>query len=276
MKKIKISVLMSVYCKEKPSNLKLALESIINQSYKADEIILVEDGSLTVELDKTIDDIQKRCNYLNVIKLEKNVGLGNALNEGLKHCNNKYVARMDSDDISELNRFKLQIDYITKHPEIDVLGGNILEFDDESGMNLSYRNVPKNFDDIKKFLKRRNPMNHVTVMFKKDKVESSGGYINCLFFEDYYLWARMIKNNCIFANLPDVLVKVRAGLSMSGRRGNLKYIKSIFNFEKRLLNLKLINIIDFLYNVSIRSVVSLMPNKVRNNIYQRRLRNEKN
>lgn len=276
MKKIKISVLMSVYCKEKPSNLKLALESIINQSYKADEIILVEDGSLTVELDKTIDDMQKRCNYLNVIKLEKNVGLGNALNEGLKYCNNKFVARMDSDDISELNRFKLQIDYITKHPEIDVLGGNILEFDDETGKNLSYRNVPRKCEEIKRFLKRRNPMNHVTVMFKKEKVEASGGYLDCLFFEDYYLWARMLKNNCIFSNLDDVLVKVRAGLSMAGRRGNINYIKSIIVFEKRLLDLKLINFFDFLYNISVRSTVSLMPNKIRYYIYQRRLRNEKN
>lgn len=276
MNKNKVSVLMSVYHKEKPANLKMAVESIINQTYKADEIILVEDGPLSLELDKIIKKLQKKCSYLYTVKLEKNMGLGKALNEGLKYCNNKYIARMDSDDISELNRLELQISYMISHPEIDVLGGNIIEFDDETGKNLSYRNVPRKCEEIKRFLKRRNPMNHVTVMFKKEKVEASGGYLDCLFFEDYYLWARMLKNNCIFSNLDDVLVKVRAGLSMAGRRGNINYIKSIIVFEKRLLDLKLINFFDFLYNISVRSTVSLMPNKIRYYIYQRRLRNEKN
>lgn len=273
----KVSVLMSVYKKEKPQNLKLAIMSIINQTREVDEIILVEDGPLGEELDSIIKEIKMECEYLKNIKLKKNVGLGRALNEGLKHCKNNFVARMDSDDICELNRIELQLDFMKENPNIDVIGGNIVEFDDLTGENVSYRIVPKKHEDIVSFLKKRNPMNHVTVMFKKNKVIDSGGYLDCLFFEDYYLWARMINNGCIFANLDNTLVRVRAGLSMSGRRGSINYIKSIINFEKKLYNLKMISLSLYIYNVFMRSIVSVIPNKLRYNLYQRRLRiNEKN
>lgn len=273
----KVSVLMSVYKKEKPENLELAIMSIVNQSHKADEIILVEDGPVGLELENKINELKNKCSYLKIVILGKNVGLGKALNEGLKHCNNNIIARMDSDDISEPNRIELQLEFIKNNPKVDVVGGNIVEFDDLTRKNVSYRIVPMEHKSIARYLKKRNPMNHVTVMFKKDKVIESGGYMDCLYFEDYYLWARMIKNGCIFANLGSTLVRVRAGLSMSGRRGNIKYINSIYNFEKKLYRLRLISYITFINNVIVRSLVSLMPNKLRYYVYQRGLRkNEKN
>ena len=273
----KVSVLMSVYKKEKPENLELSIMSIINQSHKVDEIVLVEDGPIGTELEKKIKELENKCSYLKTIIIEKNVGLGKALNEGLKYCNNNIVARMDSDDISEPNRIELQLEFIKNNPQVDVIGGNIVEFDDLTGKNVSYRIVPMEHKAIAKYLKKRNPMNHVTVMLKKDKVIESGGYMDCLYFEDYYLWARMIKNGCVFANIENTLVRVRAGLSMSSRRGNLKYIKSIYNFENKLYELKLISYITLINNAIIRSLVSLMPNKLRYCLYQRGLRkNEKN
>lgn len=271
-KSISFSVLMSVYYKEKVQNLKLALDSILEQTLMPNQVVLVEDGKLTKELDELIDEYEKKYEIIDVIKLKKNVGLGNALNEGLKYCKYEYVARMDSDDVSVYDRFEVQVKYIAKNRKIDVVGGNILEFDDVTGKDISIREVPLTSNNILDYLKKRNPMNHVTVMFKKESVESVGGYKDCPYFEDYYLWARLLKNNYVLENIPNILVKVRAGLSMSNRRGNLSYIKCIINFEKKLLNLDLIKKHTFFLNIILRSLVSLIPNKLRYFIYQKKLR----
>lgn len=272
MENIKFSVLMSVYKKEKRSNLEKAVDSLVNQTLTPNEIVIVKDGPLNSELDECLDDYSKKYNYVKIIALEKNVGLGNALNEGLKHCEYEYVARMDSDDISINDRFEKQVKFIADNPDIDVLGGNIMEFDDLTGNDISLRIVPNKQEDIVLYLKKRNPMNHVTVMFKKKSVIDVGGYLDCPYFEDYYLWARMVKNNKKLFNVNDTLVRVRAGLEMSSRRGSFNYIKCIINFEKKLLKLELISYKDYLYNLIVRSVISIMPNKLRYNIYQKKLR----
>ncbi len=275
MKKIKFSVLMSIYYKEKPANLKLALDSVINQTYKPSEIILVEDGPLTQELDLLIDNYRSKYDFIKIIKLKKNQGLGNALNVGLKHCKYEYVARMDTDDISLPNRFEKQFKFIESNPEYDVIGSNIIEFDDSTNEDISVRKVPEIHEEIVRYSKKRNPVNHVSVIFLKSSVLSVDSYQDCMYFEDYYLWMRMINRGFKFYNVQENLVRVRAGLSFSSRRGNLKYIKNIINFENKILKLGLIPVHLYFYNVFVRSVVSLMPNKLRYRLYQKKLRNAK-
>lgn len=273
MKKVnKFSVLMSVYFKESPINLDLAINSIVTQTLKPDEFIIVEDGPLTPELECCIKKYCEIYKYIKVIRLPKNVGLGKALNHGLKFCSYDYVARMDSDDISVKDRFEKQLSFLSKNMEYDVIGGNIMEFDSISGLDLSQRVVPGTEKEINQFLKKRNPMNHVSVIFRKSSVIESGGYIDCPYFEDYYLWARMIAKGKRFINMNEILVRVRAGLDMSGRRGSFRYLKSIVNFQKKLLNLKIINVFTYLTNIFLRSMVALFPNKLRYSIYQLKLR----
>ena len=272
---IKFSVLMSVYSKEKAEYLKMAIDSIVNQTLKPNEFIIVEDGNLTEELNECLDNYVLKYNYIKLIKLDQNVGLGRALNEGLKHCKYDYVARMDSDDISMLDRFEKQIKYLEENPLCDVVGGNIIEFDSCNNEDISRRIVPVDDKAIYNYLKKRNPMNHVTVIFKKSSVLECGSYRDCPYFEDYYLWARMINNNKKLHNIAEDLVRVRAGLVMSNRRGNFSYIKHIINFENKLLKLKLINIFGYLYNIVLRIIISLVPNSIRYNFYQKRLRNGK-
>ena len=274
MENIKFSVLMSVYYKEKTKYLKEALDSIINQTLKPNEIVLVEDGILTDELEDLVIYYENKYSFIKVIRLTQNVGLGKALNEGLKYCNFEYVARMDSDDISDYKRFEKQVEFLRKNKQCDVVGGNIIEFDDVSGKDISFRTVPLACQKIKNYSQKRNPMNHVTVMFKKKSVENVGGYLDCPYFEDYYLWIRMICANNYLENIPEILVRVRAGLNMTNRRGNLNYIKSIIDFENRLLKRKYINIFTYIYNITIRSIVSLLPNKLRYYIYQKKLRDK--
>ena len=274
-KKIKFSVLMSVYYKEKPLQLDAAMESVFSQTLMPDEVILVEDGPLTSDLDETIKKyLDKYSEILKVIKLSQNRGLGNALNEGLKHCSYEYVARMDTDDISESKRFEKQIKYLSENNNIDVLGTNIVEYDDLMKNKLSKRTVPTNDEEIKKYAKSRNPMNHVSVIFKKQNVLKAGGYQDCLYFEDYFLWVRMIQNGNTFHNIQESLVNVRGGDEMIDRRGGIKYIKAIYNFEKKIKKLNFIDSKEFIYNIVARTTVAIIPKFLRKVIYEKKLRIE--
>lgn len=271
---IRFSVLMSVYKKEKANNLKTAIDSIVNQTLIPNEFIIIEDGPLTSELENVLNAYTRKYNWIKTIKLEKNVGLGAALKEGVLHCNYEYIARMDSDDVAISNRFQKQINFLLKHPECDVLGGNIVEFEDLSQKDLLARKVPIDKNEMLKFLKKRNPMNHVTVIFKKESVLDVGNYLDCPYFEDYYLWVRMLKNDKKLINIDETLVRVRAGIEMTNRRGKLKYVKSIINFENKLYKLGFINYIEYLFNITLRSLVAFIPNKIRYYIYQEKLRDE--
>ncbi|MBO5530141.1 MAG: glycosyltransferase [Bacilli bacterium] len=268
----KFSVLMSVYFKEKPEYLDLALESVFNQTIKPNEVVLVEDGKLTKELDKVIEKYEKKYRkILKVVKYEQNRGLGIALHDGLLECSNEIVFRMDTDDICDKNRFEKQLKAF-KEKNVDVVGSNITEFDEEMKHITGIRIVKEKSEDIKKMAKKRNPINHMTVGFKKSRVINSGNYESMLYFEDYYLWVRMIEKGYNFYNLQENLVNVRGGNSMIKRRGGIKYIRSIVTFEKTLLKMKFINLFEFFINISERIFFSIVPNNFRATLYKNVLR----
>ena len=129
-----------------------------------------------------------------------------------------------------------------------------------------------NVDEIRKYLKKRNPMNHPTVIYKKDKVLEVNSYENYPLFEDYYLWAKMIKNGSKFYNIQENLYKFRAGSSMIKRRGGISYLHCIKKLERGLLELNIINKSEYFCNLFIRSVCALIPNKIRELIYIKALR----
>ena len=181
---------------------------------------------------------------------------------------------MDTDDISESKRFEKQIKYLSENNNIDVLGTNIVEYDDLMKNKLSKRTVPTNDEEIKKYAKSRNPMNHVSVIFKKQNVLKAGGYQDCLYFEDYFLWVRMIQNGNTFHNIQESLVNVRGGDEMIDRRGGIKYIKAIYNFEKKIKKLNFIDSKEFIYNIVARTTVAIIPKFLRKVIYEKKLRIE--
>ena len=268
----KFSVLISVYNKEKADNLDKALYSIVNQTLMPNEIVLVEDGELNKELYNVINTYANKYKKIfKIVKSSKNIGLGKALNLGLNECTYKYVARMDSDDYSLNNRFEKEMSVLL-NSDIDVVGSNIDEYDENMDVCISKRSVPERHDKIIKYAKKRNPINHVSVVFKKNNVMRAGGYIDCPFFEDYYLWVRMIKNGSKFYNIQESLVKVRGGLDMINRRGGIKYNRSIKNFNKKIYKMGFINKYEYFKNLIIRLTVSFVPNFIRKKVYQRYLR----
>lgn len=182
------SVLMSVYYKEKPDFLKQSMESIFQQTVPTNDFVLVCDGPLNNELDTVINEMQKLFGErLNVIRLAKNGGLGNALNEGIKHCKNELVARMDSDDIAYADRCERQLEVFKRYPEISICSGIVEEFTDNTSVVDARRVPPETNAEIIEFAKMRNPFNHPCVMYRKSDVEAVGSYQDFYLLEDYYL-----------------------------------------------------------------------------------------
>lgn len=209
------SVLMSVYSKENPTWLRLAIESMQTQSLPTSDFVLVCDGPLTPELDGVIAEKQRQMGEtLTVVRLEKNMGLGNALNEGIRHCRNELVARMDSDDIACLDRCEKQVAVFNEHPEVSICSGTILEFSETPEDADRRRMLPEGNEAIREFAKRRNPFNHACVMYKKSAVEAAGSYQHFYRLEDYYLWIRMLMVGYEGYNIQEPLIFVRATVDM--------------------------------------------------------------
>lgn len=270
------SVLMSVYGREKSEYLQAALMSILNQTVLPYEIVLVCDGPLTDELEQVLESFQE---YLTLVRLKKNEGLGRALSEGLQYCSCEWVVRMDSDDIAVRNRCEKQLEYVQQHPEVDVLSGTLAEFEgnaltaEEAQQHiLSYKTLPVTDQEIGAYIKYRNPMNHPCVMFRKSKVLQAGGYEPCDLFEDYDLWVRMYLRHCNFANLTDTILYMRIN-NMHKRRGGIRYAKAIIHFWNQMYRRRVITLPQYCCTIILRVAVSLLPNQIRKIIYDKKLRN---
>lgn len=267
------SVLMSVYYKEKAENLSEAIQSMYDQTIRTDDFILVCDGPLNNELDAVIYEMQQKFGEcFHVHRLEKNQGLGKALNYGLKQCKNELVARMDSDDISRKERCEKQIDVFNLHPEVSICSGTVEEFSNDKNMVDAIRKVPETNTEIIEFAKKRNPFNHPCVMYKKSAVEEAGGYKDFYLLEDYYLWIRMILNKCQGYNIQEPLLYMRAGAELYKRRSGWKYAKSQTKLYIEMKNKKLVTKHEYIKYTVERNIITIIPNNFRKKIYKKWLR----
>lgn len=270
------SILLSLYHKENSAYLEQCFESIwINQNLKPAEIVLVLDGPIGGELTACVQKWQSKIgDLLKIIALPQNIGLGKALNEGLKHCSYDWVFRMDTDDICTPDRFEKQVAFIKQNPDVVLFSGQVMEFDKDITDANVLKAVPITYEEIKEFAQKRCPFNHMTVAYKRDVILGLGGYQHHLFMEDYNLWLRVIGNGYQVANLPDVLLYARVGNGMHARRKGFEYIKS----EKQLLDLKKqLKLQNPLYAnmlFMVRSAFRLLPANLLGKIYNTFLRKD--
>lgn len=271
MEQMDYSVLMSVYSKEQVLFLEESIESMLSQTIMPKDFVLVCDGPLTKKLDEVVAHYEAEYPQLfQIIRLEKNVGLGRALNAGMKRCRFEYVARMDSDDISLPERCEKQLAVLCESGA-DIVSGTLVEFDEQHPEGSKKRQLPQTHEEILKFARRRNPFNHPCVMYKKTSVIESGGYKHFEGFEDYYLWVRMLQNGKTGYNLQETLLKMRV-TGMHRRRGGFRYAKSIVKFRLYLLKSGFCSLGDFLYTVVGHVGVSILPNRLREKFYNKMLR----
>lgn len=269
MPETKFSVSMCVYGKDNPEWFRIAVDSILNQTRQPDEVVLVVDGPVPDELDSIIKYFENNPIF-KVIRLPENRGHGESRRTGLDNCSYELVALMDADDISASDRFEKQLKMFENNPELTIVGGSITEFVGEPENVVGARVAELDDKSIKEDMKKRCPMNQVTVMFKKSRVDSVGGYIDWFCEEDTYLWLRLCLDGAVFANLPDYLVNVRVGKEMYQRRGGMKYFLSEAKLQKYMLDNKIIGLGTFLVNVNKRLVVQvLLPNKLRSVVFQK-------
>lgn len=267
------SVLMSVYHKEKPEYLRQAIESIQAQTLSTNDFVLVCDGPLNEPLDSVIAAKQQEMGEsLNVVRLAKNGGLGNALNEGIKHCKNELVARMDSDDIAYPDRCEKQIAVFNTHSEVSICSGIVEEFTIDPHTVDTRRVPPETNAEIVEFAKKRNPFNHPCVMYKKSAVEAVGSYQDFYLLEDYYLWLRMLMAGYQGYNIQEPLLHMRAGSDMYLRRAGWKYAKTQAKLFKFMKQQGFIGEGQYIKSCVIRSGLALAPNWLRKFMFEKVLR----
>lgn len=227
----------------------------------------MKDGPLTPELDRVVSDWKLKLGQkLTVVLLERNMGLAAALNVGLRYCKNELVARMDTDDISVPVRFEKQMDFMQKNPDVAVSSGLIEEWSQDYSYKVSERRLPLVHEDILRFAKFRSPMSHAAVMYRKSAVLAVGGYPR-IYPEDYPLWGAMLVKGYVFANLPDLLLKVRVGDAINERRG-VEFLKGEIEIFKYLHAIGFINRFEVFLNCLARGAVRLSPTFLKKVFYK--------
>ena len=271
---IKFSALILVYNKEKPEYFYEALNSLIKQTRKPSEIVIVKDGRLTEKLENVITKFLDETKGVKVkmISLGENIGSGGASAIGVKACSYEYIARLDSDDIANENRFELQAELFEKEPMLDIVSGYIEEFSEAMDGRTHIRKVPVTGKEISQYIKYKSPFNHSAVMYKKSSIIRIGNYNALRKMEDYDLWIRAVKNNLKCYNIPEILTRVRIGNNTYKKRGGIKYICTIVNIQNKLKDNDMITIKEEMKNIFFRTVVALMPWKLRRCVYWKFLR----
>ena len=239
---MQFSVLLSVYKKEKPEYLKMSLNSIRFQTLAPDEVILIEDGPLTKELYLVIEEYLKILPNMRVYKFDENQG-----------------------------RFKIQKDFMEKNPHISVCGGLMREFDDR-GIISQVKNMPETQKEIWEYAKYRNPINHMTVMFRKADVLKAGNYRDFSFLEDYDLWCRMLAKDYKFYNVQKVLVKARVSDEMYNRRGGIVYCRRYLRLRQMQKEIGLLGFGEYVKACGVTILITLVPNMIRKLVYIKMLR----
>lgn len=258
---MKVCALGSLYHGEKPHHLRAALESVFSQSLEI-PVVLIVDGPITPLLRTALNEFINQIH--KIIELPENVGLGPALNEGIKKLGNEfdYLIRFDTDDINEANRFEVLVRAIELN-KADVISSNMIEFsDEEDGDILGLRAVPSNSEAIVRSIHYRNPFNHPAVAFRISSVLSVGGYEDVRLFEDWYLWAKMIKADARVCNLVNPLVRFRGGKATLSRRHGWTYAKLELTFFLYLYKLGLPGRGAIFFILPTRMLIRLLPARV--------------
>lgn len=268
------SVLMSVYYKERPELLKISIESMISQTIKPNEFIIVKDGKLTKELDDVIENyIQIYPNLFKIIPLEVNGGLGPALAVGVESCSNEIIIRMDSDDFSVPERCEKLLKKLEECPECDVIGSYEVEFEDSIDNIVAIHRVPNSIEEVSKFMRKRCALLHPTVLYKKSSVIKCGNYRSVKLYEDYDLFMRMIIGSKMKGtNIPENLYYIRVNDDFFKRRGGWSYLKTAVGFKYKQFKNKNISFVDLVISAGGQALVCLMPNSMRKKFYIKYLR----
>ena len=222
----------------------------------------MQDGDLPAALSEVIT-AYKRSLPLKLLRVapaaKRHFGLGHALRSGVECSAHEIILRFDTDDICLTNRCEVQVGEMAADPSLILYSSNIIEFSSTTHHLTASRNVPLTDESIRAWLPRRNPLNHMTVGYRKSAVLAAGNYEDMPLFEDYWLWLRMAKVPGRIKNSAAPFVFARAGQNLALRRHGMKTAAAEFHFQKVLLRRGFIHRGHFFANLFSRVLSRLMP-----------------
>ncbi|MCW2710343.1 MAG: hypothetical protein JWP24_537, partial [Marmoricola sp.] len=267
------SLLMSTWRGDRPDYLREAFFSTVDgQTRRPAQVVLVQDGPVPEELAEEIRHLVAASPVpVTHVEMPANVGLGPALDAGLRASHHEIVARMDADDVSAPDRFEKQLPLI--EAGADIVGSGLWEFGESVGDVVGRRTPPTEPDEIRRVIRFRDPFNHPTVVYRRRAVLAAGGYSDMALMEDYLLFTRMVAAGAVPANLAEPLVHYRVGAGAYARRGGMALLRSELALQARFRSLGLTSRRQYLRNVVVRGGYRLVPEGVRKVAYRRLLAN---
>lgn len=264
-----IAVIMSLYKNDRVNFVKQAVESILNQTFGDFDYYIQFDGDVDINVDSYLSGLNDER-----VKIQRRAeikGLAQSLNDLLNivmPMGYKFIARMDGDDISELNRFERQIVFFERHPELECLGTWATEIM-SNGDEYFKKQMPMTNDDCFNMFRRRDCMIHPTVMFRHSYIEKAGLYdLNTFFGEDTMMWAQGFASGCKMGNVPEYLFRFRMDENFFKRRRGWKYAKGIWILRRRVNKMLGFGIVEDAYAIAY-AVAKMMPKFILNFLYKK-------
>jgi glycosyltransferase involved in cell wall biosynthesis len=254
------TVIVPVYIGNNLAEVEKCMDSLFGQTYTDFKILLLFDGQLTNDVESYLDSLEQNNEFINSIKIEKNIGLARAINCGIQNTESDFIVRVDADTISKPNRLKHQIKYLMENKSIDVLGTIIEELRDNG--EKYYQKMPLDHDECLYEFKFRNPICHPTAIFRRSFFDKAGLYpTNYYKDEDSALWLNGFMNSCIFANLEEALVQSRLDNELLDRRKNFKSIISTFLNKIRITYRLKFGLVGYCFAL-LRLIIMLSPKSI--------------
>ena len=263
------ALLLTVYAGDRADHVRDAFRSAVDtQTRRPEQVVLVQDGPVPAELDACLGDLRADSPVeVTFLRLERNAGLGIALDQGLAASRHDVVARMDADDIAMPQRFAVQLPVI--EDGADLVGAGMLEFGTDRQDIVGRRTPVSAPADIARYARLHDPFNHPTVVYRRRAVLAAGGYGDLPLMEDYWLFARMIAGGATVVNLPEPLVYYRVGEGAYERRGGIALLRAELRLQRELLRGGFTTRVQYVRNVSVRGGYRLTPAWIRRPLYRR-------
>lgn len=267
---MRIAVLMSVYKNDNKRDLEVAVDSVLNQTFSEFDLYIQCDGIISKECEIYLNSIDDE--HVIIYERDENYGLAYSLNELLGRVSKMdyaFYARMDADDICFEDRFEKQLAYIQEN-NLDIVGGQIIEFGKDINNIVSERIVPCGHDEMVKLMKVRSPFSHPTIIIRAKVIEVIKGYDYEIFPEDYDFFVRAYLNGFKFGNVPEKVLWFRLGEDLSvalKRRWGWKYAKNEYKLYRNFLRIGYYSSLDFIRVVLFKIPLRIIPFKLFRFIY---------
>lgn len=269
----KYSVLMSACASDNPAWLVDAIESMLAQTLPPEEFVIVEDGPLTSELGAVIFRYERdHSGLFKIVRIPENKGLGFALAAGVLECRNELIARMDSDDFSDPARCQTILNRMDRCPSLALVGCSVDEFMGSHQNVVASVRLPTEPNDAYAFAKKKIPIRHSSIIFRKSAILDVGNYRDLRRSQDYDLIVRLLVKGYQVANVPEVLHYMRVDEDFYRRRGGFERAKLLARQRYQFYRYGFYGRLEWMVYAAIHIVVCLMPNSMRVFFYQRFLR----